>query len=159
MREQQKKRQRIYDFLNTEIKPIVFEITGVSLWPSSSPDFNPLDYAIWSVLENKTNTTFHPNIGSLKTAVEREWNKMSEEFILKACKLFWRWIHIMIKKMVAISSIYCFVSIYFVVLKLKLILFYNKVAYIYTRIFLILLLHPSDSGETLRKGMNPVISK
>ena len=27
------------------------------------PVFNPLDYAIWSVLENKTYTTFHPNIG------------------------------------------------------------------------------------------------
>ncbi len=36
----------------------------------------------------KTNTTFHPNIGSLKTAIEEEWNKMSEEFILKACKSF-----------------------------------------------------------------------
>ena len=26
--------------------------------------------------------------GSLKTAIEEEWNKMSEEFILKACKSF-----------------------------------------------------------------------
>ena len=33
-----------------------------------SPDLNPLDYAI----------------GSLKTAIEQEWNKMSEKFILKA---------------------------------------------------------------------------
>ena len=46
----------------------------------------PLDYAIWGVLENKTNATSHPNIGSLKTATEEEWNKMSEELILKACK-------------------------------------------------------------------------
>ena len=27
-----------------------------------------------SVLENKTNATSHPNIGSLKTAIEVEWN-------------------------------------------------------------------------------------
>ena len=53
-----------------------------------SPDHNPLYYAIWGVLENKTNTTSHPNIGSLKMAIEEEWNKMSEEFILKACYLF-----------------------------------------------------------------------
>ena len=37
-----------------------------------SPDLNPLDYAIRSVLENKTNATAHPNIGSLKTVFEEE---------------------------------------------------------------------------------------
>ena len=46
-----------------------------------NPDRKPLDYAIWSVLENTRNATSHPNIGSLKTAIEEEWNKMSEEFI------------------------------------------------------------------------------
>ena len=34
------------------------------------------------------NLTSHPNIGSLKTANEEEWNKMFEEFILKAGKSF-----------------------------------------------------------------------
>ena len=55
-----------------------------------NPDLNPLDYVIWAVLENKTTAISHENIGSLKTAVEEEWNKMFEEFILKACKLFRR---------------------------------------------------------------------
>ena len=41
------------------------------------------NYATWDVLENKTNATPHPNIGSLITAIEEEWNKMSEKFILK----------------------------------------------------------------------------
>ena len=63
----------------------ISEIIEVSLWPPSSPDLNPLDYTIWGILENKTNTTSHPNIGSLKTAIEEEWNKLSEEFILKTC--------------------------------------------------------------------------
>ena len=36
-----------------------------------SPDHNPLDYAIWSILEIETNATSHPNIGSLKTATEK----------------------------------------------------------------------------------------
>ena len=53
-----------------------------------SPDLNPLDYAILGVLENKTIATSHPNIVSLKT--EREWNKMSENFILRAYKSFRR---------------------------------------------------------------------
>ena len=30
------------------------------------------------------------NIGLIKTVIEEEWNKMSEEFILKACKSFRR---------------------------------------------------------------------
>ena len=49
-----------------------------------------LDYVIWDVLENKTNVTSHPNIGSVKTAIEEEWNKMYEESILKWCKSFRR---------------------------------------------------------------------
>ena len=49
-----------------------------------SPDLNLFDYAIWSVLENKINEFSHANIGSLKTALEKESNKMSEEIF------FWR---------------------------------------------------------------------
>ena len=30
------------------------------------------------------------NIGLLKTDIEEEWNKMSDEFILKVCKSFQR---------------------------------------------------------------------
>ena len=63
-----------------------------------SPDLNPLDCTIWGVLENKTNATSHPNIGLLKTAIEEEWNKMSEEFILKAYKSFQKHVDTIIEK-------------------------------------------------------------
>ena len=83
----------------------IFEIIGVSLWPPSSPDLNSLAYAIWSVLKNKTNAISHPNICLLKTAIEEEWNEMSEEYILKACKSFPRCIDTIIeKKKVAILN-------------------------------------------------------
>ena len=36
--------------------------------------------------KNKTNATSYPNSGLLKTSIEEGWNKMPEEFILKACK-------------------------------------------------------------------------
>ena len=39
-----------------------------------SPNLNPIDHAIWGVLENETNATSHPNIGSLKIVIEEEWN-------------------------------------------------------------------------------------
>ena len=48
-----------------------------------SPNLNTLDYTIRGVLENKTNETSYPNIGLLKTAIEEEWNKMSEEFFFE----------------------------------------------------------------------------
>ena len=71
MKEQEKKRQTIYDLLNTKEKPKeISEIIGVFLWAPSSPDLNLIDYAVWGVLENKTNTISNPNIGSLKTAFE-----------------------------------------------------------------------------------------
>ena len=63
-----------------------------------SPDHNPLDYITWGILEKKTNATSHPNIGSFTTAIEEEWNKMSVESTLKACKSFRRCANAIIKK-------------------------------------------------------------
>ena len=56
----------------------------------SSPDFKTLDLRYMGRFRKQTNATFHPNIGSLKIAVEEEWNKISEGFILKAYKSFWK---------------------------------------------------------------------
>ena len=96
-----------------------------------SPDINLLDYAIWGDLENETNATSHPNIGSFKTAIEEEWNKMSEEFILKACKSFQRRVYTIIEKNAAILGknlqfclVYLFILLF--LFKLKSILFYNS---------------------------------
>ena len=110
MSEQEKK---INDLLQTETKSKKFRNIWSFLWLPSRLDLKPLDYAIWGISENKTNATSHPNIGSLKTATEEECNKMSEEFILKACKSFQRHVDIIIEKNVGhIKQIYCFVSIF-----------------------------------------------
>ena len=78
MSEQEKKWQRTYDLLNAETKSkTISDLICVSLWPPLSPDLNPLYHVICSVLENKTNATSHSNIGSLETAIEEGWNKMS----------------------------------------------------------------------------------
>ena len=92
-----------------------------------SLELNPLEYRnqgglvlglnIWGVFENKTNATSYPNIGSFMTAIEEEWNKLFEEFILKVCKLFRKRVDTMIEKMVAILSkftVLC-LSSYFIV--------------------------------------------
>ena len=50
------------------------------------------------VLENKTNETSHLNIVLLKTAIEEELNKMSDELILKAWKSLRRHVDTIIEK-------------------------------------------------------------
>lgn len=40
-------------------------------WPSGSPDLNPLDYKLWSVLEMMACKTPHKNLDSLKRALVR----------------------------------------------------------------------------------------
>ena len=54
------------------------KIVRTAIKQDLSPDLNPLDYTIWGILENKTNVTSHPNIGSLKSAVEEKGKKISE---------------------------------------------------------------------------------
>ena len=47
-----------------------------TVWTAIKQDLNSdlysLDYAIWGVLENKTNVTSHPNIYPLNTAIKEE---------------------------------------------------------------------------------------
>ena len=105
-----------------------------------------IDNATWGILENKTNATTLPNIGSVKTANEEEWNKMSEEFILKACKSLRSSVDTIIekKKMVAILNkfiVLClssYFAVYFFKIKINLIL----IVYYHTNIFLIFLPRP-----------------
>ena len=74
----------------SELTPISYLSISFFLWFPSNSDHNPLNCTIWGVLATKTNATSHPTIDSLKNAMEAEWNKISEEFIFKACKSFRR---------------------------------------------------------------------
>ena len=58
------------------------------LWPPSSPDCNPLDYAIWGVMQTKVGATPHRNTTALKSAIRREWAALSAQYIAKSCKRF-----------------------------------------------------------------------
>jgi hypothetical protein len=41
-------------------------------WPPRSPDLNPLDYSVWSILEERACRESHTTIESLKEALQRE---------------------------------------------------------------------------------------
>ncbi|KAI6654598.1 hypothetical protein LOD99_994 [Oopsacas minuta] len=44
-------------------------------WPPSSPDLNPMDFSLWSILETNACATSHKSIKSLRTSLSREWAK------------------------------------------------------------------------------------
>ena len=48
------------------------------LWPPSSPDLDPMDFAIWSILESKACSSNHTNIGILKNRLKACWDEVSE---------------------------------------------------------------------------------
>lgn len=47
------------------------------VWPSNSPDLNPLDFSVWSILEKKACSTRHDSLDSSKRALEKAWNEIS----------------------------------------------------------------------------------
>ena len=111
MSEQEKKRQRIYDLLNAERNqakklPKQLEFLHDFHQPKTLTPFVMLNGVFW-----KTKQIQLPNIGLLKTAIKEEWNKMSEELILKTCKLFRRRIDTIITKMVAYLLILLFIGL------------------------------------------------
>uniref|UniRef100_A0A914CMQ3 Uncharacterized protein n=1 Tax=Acrobeloides nanus TaxID=290746 RepID=A0A914CMQ3_9BILA len=52
-------------------------------WPPSSPDLNSLDYAVWSILEEKACAKPHPTVESLKRALIKVWDEIKVETLRK----------------------------------------------------------------------------
>ena len=52
-------------------------------WPASSPDLNPMDFSIWSILEAKVCTKAYRSVDSLKSSLQKEW-VLIDENVLRA---------------------------------------------------------------------------
>lgn len=61
-----------------------------SEWPPSSPDLNPLDYAILGFLVAKGNAVQHHSIASLKKTLRAEWRKLPMDTV---CNSIASWRH------------------------------------------------------------------
>ena len=59
-----------------------------SLTVPSSPDLNPLDYSVWSYVENITNMTSHSAKASLIAAIRRVFTEFPLARVEKACSHF-----------------------------------------------------------------------
>ncbi|VDO70875.1 unnamed protein product [Heligmosomoides polygyrus] len=49
------------------------------IWPSNSPDLNPMDYSVWSIMEQKISTTRYDTVEQLKSALLRSWDEITAE--------------------------------------------------------------------------------
>ena len=56
--------------------------------PSPPPDLNPLDYFVWSYVENITNMTSHNTKASLIAAIRRVFAELPPALVEKACSQF-----------------------------------------------------------------------
>lgn len=57
-------------------------------WPPYSPDLNPMDYSLWSILEAKACARPHKSLEALKDSLRREWNQISLEVLCGAVENF-----------------------------------------------------------------------
>ena len=55
----------------------------------SSPELNPMDYFVWSYVENITNMTSHSTKASLIAAIRRVFAELPPALVEKTCSQFW----------------------------------------------------------------------
>ena len=74
----------------------IADFLGIALWTVNkaikrfeeteshdSPDLNPLDYAVWSILEEKACQKPYPNVESLKKALKKAWKEINLDTLVK----------------------------------------------------------------------------
>jgi len=67
------------------------EFISPLLWPRNSPDLNPVDYSVWSVLQEKVYNTCITDLDDLKhrISIRTEWAKLDHAIIAAAVRQ-WR---------------------------------------------------------------------
>ena len=51
------------------------------LWPPSSPNLNPMDFAVWCILESNACSSYYPSVTSLKAKLKHFMDEISLETI------------------------------------------------------------------------------
>ncbi|CAD6185723.1 unnamed protein product [Caenorhabditis auriculariae] len=59
----------------------IFRVHLGSDWPASSPDLNPMDYAVWIYLTEKVSSKNYPSIKALKTALIKKWDEIDDDYL------------------------------------------------------------------------------
>ena len=69
----------------TSLQKECYDFVPFSHWPPSSPDLNPLNYFVWSYVENITNMTSHNTKASLIAAIRQVFAELPPALVEKAC--------------------------------------------------------------------------
>jgi hypothetical protein len=56
--------------------------------PPFSLDLNPLDFSVWSILQEKVQATPHTSLAALRRSITRQWNQMSPAYVRQTCRSF-----------------------------------------------------------------------
>jgi len=54
------------------------------LWPPNSPDLNPVDYSMWSVLQKRVYRAKISDVDELKRRIKNEWTDLNQAVIERA---------------------------------------------------------------------------
>ena len=55
------------------------------LWPPFSLDLNPMDFGIWSILEQNSCTVSHSSVEVLKQKLTKSWEEIEAETVRATC--------------------------------------------------------------------------
>uniref|UniRef100_A0A1I7Z1I3 DDE_3 domain-containing protein n=1 Tax=Steinernema glaseri TaxID=37863 RepID=A0A1I7Z1I3_9BILA len=61
---------------------------GKNYWPSNSPDLNPMNFAIWGMLEKEVSRIRHMTLESLRRSLERAWDRISDKVLAATTQNF-----------------------------------------------------------------------
>lgn len=75
---------RVQNWLDDNVDMFWFK----EFWPPSSPDLNPLDYYLWSVLERESNKRSHNTVESLRAAIKEAAANIPADHVVNACRRF-----------------------------------------------------------------------
>ena len=79
------------------LQEAVPEVILPNMWPPTSPDLNPLDYSVWSSLEQKVYKVRIESIEHLKKRIVECWDSIPQEQINRGVNQF----KLRMKKMIA----------------------------------------------------------
>ncbi|TKR72768.1 hypothetical protein L596_020172 [Steinernema carpocapsae] len=65
--------------------PVVWD---KNIWPPHSPDLNPLDFSVWSILGEKISGKRFETVESLKRALQKAWKEISSELTIRIVDQF-----------------------------------------------------------------------
>ena len=58
------------------------------MWPPSSPDLNPFDFSMWSMLEKDVCSSEKHSVDHLKKSLQKAWADISQKKICAAVEAF-----------------------------------------------------------------------